>query len=149
MTSLLTRPLVHTTVTLDCRSSAAYVMRAWRGSPGWLVELAEPDCNPGPPIVSVFTDLIVTAQEMLPCSANPLWVEYWPQRAMAALLLGRNPVHARHHWTRCHDGSWLRAPLTWQSFAELVADLRVEGYLTASPRSPGGANQCQDSAGSA
>ena len=89
--------------------------------PSAVVELTELAENPGLPVPAgfrVLADLITAA--WFPCGHEPSWVEHWPQRALADLLLEVALPSARHLVTRTATGD-LRAPLSPSRF-EALAD---------------------------
>lgn len=108
-------------------------LRAWRTSDRWIVELGEHEANRASPVMTAFGALAEQARLMLRLQREPLWVEHWPQAALAALLDGYS-LPARHLRTHL-AGNWTRAPLPWPAFSSLLR--------AADRGGPHGLDQCR------
>jgi hypothetical protein len=95
-------------------------VRIWRGQLGPVVELVELTENAGLPVAAVFPQAAGLVGTLLDGTGEVNWVEYWPQRALATLLLGRELVPARHVREELSEGWWTRRPLPLESFRAMI-----------------------------
>lgn len=119
--------LVRTRVDARRMAPVTCLMRVWHLARRSVVEFAESDDNPGLPVRSAFPDLVTRAREAVPYGAVPVWIEYWPQRALATLILHGTAEPARHLWTQAHDGSWQRTPMTLPDLQALLRESDSDG----------------------
>jgi hypothetical protein len=106
--------------TLECLGAwhASCRLRAWQHHRQWVVELEELSGDKGLPVRVAFPHLAARALQLLPDADR--WIEYWPQRALATLLLDGMCEPARHLWTPLPHGGWQRSPLTLRHFGALL-----------------------------
>ncbi len=72
-----------------------------------IVLVSELDDNPGPSISLAFDAITQFVRDILPLDQEPVWIEHWPSRALASLLL-RDEAMMSHHLR-------LRGPTGWSS----------------------------------
>jgi hypothetical protein len=87
-----------------------------------VVCVSELPSNPGPSITVVFGAVANRVRSLLPAGmAEPVWVERWPARALAALLLHDAPVR-RDHLRLAVNGGWHTRSLTAEGVRRLLQD---------------------------
>ena len=103
-----------------------------------LVVVTELADNPGHSISLAFDAISRRVREMLPPgSVEPLWLERWPGRALAALVLHDRTVPSVQ-LLRQHAGQWQREPLSNAAVADLLGRSRATGGTGRTPRAAGG-----------
>lgn len=93
-----------------------HVSIALRGSSRPVVVVSEAPDNTGYSVSLAFDAIAEHVRRFLPADGPaPVWLERWPERALAALLLHEGRVAATHLMVE-QAGGWRRLPLdTWEA----------------------------------
>ena len=103
-----------------------------------LVVVTELADNPGHSIALAFDAIARRVRDLLPADAvEPLWLECWPSRALAALLLHDRTVPSVQLLSQ-HAGRWLRTPLSHTAVADLLGRSSATTGTARTPRAAGG-----------
>jgi hypothetical protein len=84
-----------------------------------IVRVSELADNPGPSISLAFDAITHLVRDLLRLEEEPLWVEHWPSRAIASLLL-HDEAMMSHHLRLLGPAGWIRCPLDQASMRLLM-----------------------------
>lgn len=85
-----------------------------------VVIVSELSDNEGPSVSLAFDVVAQFVRAQLPAdSGEPLWVQRWPERALAALILRGGRVAATHVLVE-QGGAWWRRPVSGPAAAQLL-----------------------------
>jgi hypothetical protein len=75
-----------------------------------VVRITELEDNDGPSISLIFDLIARHVRQLLPRGEEPVWIEHWPGRSIAAFVLHDDLV-ASYHINLENDGSWIQRPI--------------------------------------